>query len=333
MLIHFKVPHWDLYREDVPRVVVPLATGGDAVEREVLKATGELGNHILTNGASKNLAKIKAEYPTYFSSLELYAAVLDVLSYYHFRLPARRFVLGLFDVRFEGNVWEHLDSPETEEVAVAAATIEAQDKNALDLQSFDNPSRAATATEMLSDTPRSTVAPDFAKGFSLSPSSSAVSLSSEQPAHADTAKELQENEAEDPETHRNASGLFVNTKTTTGMAVPDGARADPSELRPAPVPLNQEEVVVSPTPSISQPPPIPPPRPPPNAYEILYTNKPYHKNFAKEAGLAPLPPRVKVLSMGPEEYDSDPMLMEARQSGFYATSASTVGRGSYSGGV
>ncbi|KAG0222326.1 hypothetical protein BGX31_009204 [Mortierella sp. GBA43] len=317
-----EVPRWDLYREDVRRVVVPLAAEGDAVEREVLKATGELGNHILTNGASKNLAKIKAEYPTYFSSLELYAAVLDVLSHYHFRLPARRFVLGLFDVRFEGNVWEHLDSPEPEEVAVAAATIEAQDKNALDLPSFDNLSRAATATEMLSDTPRSTVAPDFAKGFSLSPPPSAVSLSSEQPAHADTTKELQENETEDPETHRNASGLFVNTET-----------ADPYELRPAAVPLNQEEVVVSPTPSISQPPPIPPPRPPPNAYEILYTNKPYHKNFAREAGLAPLPPRVKVLSMGPEEDDSDPMPMEARQSGFYATSASTVGRGSYSGGV
>ncbi|KAK3821257.1 MAG: Rapamycin-insensitive companion of mTOR, N-term-domain-containing protein [Benniella sp.] len=330
-----EVPQWEVYRENLPRVVIPLTTEGDAVEREVLKATGELGNHILTNGASKNLVKIKAEYPSYFSSMTLYNAVLDVLSHYHFRLPSRRFVLGLFDVRFEGDVWEYLDSlgAEAEAAVATAASPVSQDKftfNVTGFTSFDSPSRSVITAEMLPSTPRSALAPAFAKGFSLSPSSSSTSLplptSSERPVQSRLTDEEQPDDTGDSEAHKEPPALVVNTETaavstreTVGSDSSDAQKSESDRL----------EQAVSPTLSISQPPPIPPPRPPPNAYEILYTNKPYHKNFAKEAGLAPLPPRVKVLVLEPEE-DGDPMVMEARQSGYFGTSSGTVGRGSYS---
>ncbi|KAG0286513.1 hypothetical protein BGZ96_009391 [Linnemannia gamsii] len=104
-----EVPRWTMFRENIPKLVLPLATEGNAVEKEILRATGELGNHILTNGASKNLAKIKAEHPNAFTSLALYTNVLDMLAHYHFRLPVRRFILGQFDIKFESTQWDRLD--------------------------------------------------------------------------------------------------------------------------------------------------------------------------------------------------------------------------------
>ncbi|KAF9316914.1 hypothetical protein BG003_001402 [Podila horticola] len=105
-----EMPPWEMYREAVPPLVQPLAIEGNLVEKEILKATGELSNHILTNGASKSLSRIKAEHPAYFTSLALYGGVLNLLGYYHFRLPVRRFILGLFDIKFEGAMWDRLDN-------------------------------------------------------------------------------------------------------------------------------------------------------------------------------------------------------------------------------
>ncbi|KAG0039519.1 hypothetical protein BGZ82_007914 [Podila clonocystis] len=105
-----EMPPWQVYREAVPPLVQPLAIEGNLIEKEILKATGELSNHILTNGASKSLSRIKAEHPAYFTSLTLYGGVLNLLGYYHFRLPVRRFILGLFDIKFEGAMWDRLDN-------------------------------------------------------------------------------------------------------------------------------------------------------------------------------------------------------------------------------
>ncbi|KAF9327607.1 hypothetical protein BG006_009105 [Podila minutissima] len=105
-----EMPPWEVYRESVPPLAQPLAIEGNLIEKEILKATGELSNHILTNGASKSLSRIKAEHPAYFTSLALYGGVLNLLGYYHFRLPVRRFILGLFDIKFEGAMWDRLDN-------------------------------------------------------------------------------------------------------------------------------------------------------------------------------------------------------------------------------
>ncbi|KAG0264471.1 hypothetical protein DFQ27_001208 [Actinomortierella ambigua] len=104
------VPSWERIQVPIPALDVPLTREGNAVEKEILKYIGELSNHILTSGASKALQKIKAEQPTYFSSLTLYSAIMQMLGHYHYRLPVRRFILGLFDVRLEGSaILERLD--------------------------------------------------------------------------------------------------------------------------------------------------------------------------------------------------------------------------------
>ncbi|KAG0239686.1 hypothetical protein BGW41_007569 [Actinomortierella wolfii] len=97
------VPPWDYVRVQPPPLDIPLAKDGNAIEQEILKYIGELSNHILTSGASKALQKLKTECPTYFSSLTLYSAVMQILGHYHYRLPVRRFILGLFDIRLEGS--------------------------------------------------------------------------------------------------------------------------------------------------------------------------------------------------------------------------------------
>ncbi|KAF9976709.1 hypothetical protein BGZ73_008016 [Actinomortierella ambigua] len=104
------VPPWEHYRAPIPALDIPLLKEGNAIEKEILKYIGELTNHILTSGASKALQKLKAEQPTYFSSLPLYSAVMEMLGHYHYRLPVRRFILGLFDIRLEGSAMlERLD--------------------------------------------------------------------------------------------------------------------------------------------------------------------------------------------------------------------------------
>ncbi|KAI8999819.1 Rapamycin-insensitive companion of mTOR, N-term-domain-containing protein [Gaertneriomyces semiglobifer] len=69
----------------------------DATALEILKSVGNMSNHILANAASKALSRMRHECPKYFSSVDLYIEVFAMLSVYHFRLSARRFIHELFE--------------------------------------------------------------------------------------------------------------------------------------------------------------------------------------------------------------------------------------------
>jgi len=56
-----------------------------------------LSNHILSNASSKALAKIKIEKPEYFNSVKLLVGVYIIMSTYHYRITARRYIYDLFD--------------------------------------------------------------------------------------------------------------------------------------------------------------------------------------------------------------------------------------------
>ncbi|KAF9355130.1 hypothetical protein BGX26_006953 [Mortierella sp. AD094] len=351
------VPRWNQYRENVPRVVIPLVTEGDIVEKEILKATGELGNHILTNGASKNLAKIKGEHPAYFTSLTLYSAVLDVLGSYHFRLPVRRFVLGLFDVKLEGLIADRPDSlgstttlSSLSSAATEAATASRDISYIMGRSSFDSPSRPTAASRDTHVVGRASFdSPSRPNAASRDIGNIMGRSSFDSPSRPVIARDMgnimgrssfdspsraMRSNGISPRAPRSQSSTEIipgpplplpsasmpsTSHLPTSVAESELGPALPAVLRKIPSrekidtakansefgkcighPSVQSPVEISPTLTLSLP-PIPPPRPPPHAYEILYTNKPYHKNFAKEAGLAPLPPRVKVLHLGPED--------------------------------
>ncbi|KAF9182652.1 hypothetical protein BGZ50_004785 [Haplosporangium sp. Z 11] len=437
-----EVPRWSFYRENIPPLILPLTSEGNAVEKEVLRATGELGNHILTNGASKNLAKIKAEHPASFGGLALYIAVLDMLSHYHFRLPVRRFILGLFDIKFEGNVWERLDaivdngaeynviSPKSSAIpGLAAAALNGIAKRSVSTSAVSGSTTpypplldaAHLTSSTFSASRRAMTAPTLSRKnseggsshlgsrldetlFNLQPSppqrteiglfrgtpserklmqpplpivtSSLLSSPSRagayhsgmaSPGSVDSPLALDQRDllsglqgASSPQAKTFGLGTRMDTddvaaasesSTPLHQEIPEAAgqtiianrfivhgnkdadvplSGEPEATRMAGSPLlesaaiedtaseapdrhstpdaeQQEQSpslqdVASPASTLSRP-PIPPPRPPPRAYEILYTNKPYHKNFAKEAGLAPLPPRVKVMVTTKDEDD------------------------------
>ncbi|KAI9096093.1 Rapamycin-insensitive companion of mTOR, N-term-domain-containing protein [Phlyctochytrium arcticum] len=83
----------------------------DATEQEILKCIGNMSNHILANAASKTLSKIRHENSNCFQRITLYLEVLRMLSVYHYRLTARRFIHDLFDrVSFNNAAFEKLDA-------------------------------------------------------------------------------------------------------------------------------------------------------------------------------------------------------------------------------
>ncbi|KAJ3020885.1 hypothetical protein HKX48_009567 [Thoreauomyces humboldtii] len=84
--------------------------GLDPADEEILACIANMSNHILANAASKSLSKLRNDNPPRFARPALYLRVLRMLSVYHFRLTARRFVHELFDrVVFDGAALERLD--------------------------------------------------------------------------------------------------------------------------------------------------------------------------------------------------------------------------------
>ncbi|KAK9759943.1 hypothetical protein K7432_016516 [Basidiobolus ranarum] len=83
----------------------------DTTEVEILRNIGNLSNHILANSSSRVLTKLKHDQPEYFTRSSLFYEVIRILSHYHFRITARRFVIDLFDVELNMNTLAFLDHP------------------------------------------------------------------------------------------------------------------------------------------------------------------------------------------------------------------------------
>lgn len=74
-------------------------TDNDPINQRILKLTTDLGNTVLAKKAANDLQLIKARKVPGFSRPSLFHKVMQVLEAHHFRLPACRFVLDLFDKR------------------------------------------------------------------------------------------------------------------------------------------------------------------------------------------------------------------------------------------
>ncbi|RCI05307.1 hypothetical protein CU098_010819 [Rhizopus stolonifer] len=88
---------------------LPKSATADTVGADILKNIGDMSNHILSNEASKNLAKLKQVYPDAFKRVDLYYSVCQLLGSYHFRSPVRKYVLEIFDMRFTTELLKELD--------------------------------------------------------------------------------------------------------------------------------------------------------------------------------------------------------------------------------
>lgn len=96
-----KIPKWDFYgsiiNNDFLYDINIQKKMYDDTELKILKNIGSLSNHILSNASSKALSKIRIEKPEYFSSVKLLVGVYIIMSTYHYRITARRFIYELFE--------------------------------------------------------------------------------------------------------------------------------------------------------------------------------------------------------------------------------------------
>ncbi|KAL4910470.1 hypothetical protein BDW74DRAFT_145167 [Aspergillus multicolor] len=69
----------------------------DPVNEKILKLVADMGNTVLSKRAAADLHSIKAKEPERFLQVHLFSKTLSIIESHHFRLPARRFALDLFD--------------------------------------------------------------------------------------------------------------------------------------------------------------------------------------------------------------------------------------------
>ncbi|KAL3474843.1 Rapamycin-insensitive companion of mTOR, N-term-domain-containing protein [Aspergillus californicus] len=72
-------------------------TDPDDTNQKILKLIVDMGNTVLSKRAAADLHSIKAKQPEHFHLPHLFRKTLSILESHHFRLPARRFALDLFD--------------------------------------------------------------------------------------------------------------------------------------------------------------------------------------------------------------------------------------------
>ncbi|KAG8729090.1 hypothetical protein FRC10_004304 [Ceratobasidium sp. 414] len=88
------------WSENCWKALKPLS---DPWEREILKAINNLSNTVIQNQASRTLSCFtnKPHGRRTFQSIPLFYRVLHILGTQRFRLPVRRYVLDLFDIRLD----------------------------------------------------------------------------------------------------------------------------------------------------------------------------------------------------------------------------------------
>ncbi|EIT78174.1 Rapamycin-insensitive companion of mTOR, N-term-domain-containing protein [Aspergillus flavus] len=92
-------------------------TDPDSTNQKILKLIVDMGNTVLSKRAAADLHSIKSKQPERFHQPHLFRKTLSILESHHFRLPARRFALDLFDKSVMRRIVMEDDSDTDSEVA------------------------------------------------------------------------------------------------------------------------------------------------------------------------------------------------------------------------
>ncbi|EAS33319.3 cytosolic regulator Pianissimo [Coccidioides immitis RS] len=79
-------------------------TDSDPINQKILNLLVDMGNTVLSKRAAADLQSIKTKHPDHFRQTQLFRNTLVILESHHFRLPARRFALDLFDKSVMGRI-------------------------------------------------------------------------------------------------------------------------------------------------------------------------------------------------------------------------------------
>lgn len=125
-----KIPAWEPPPiKDGPEVLLPPPSS--SIERDALTAIYNLGNNVIANAASRILVryvvlpflgvlfeltflfvslKARPETKAIFSSIPLFYRALQTISKQRYRLPVRRYIFDLFDVQFDAETINALNT-------------------------------------------------------------------------------------------------------------------------------------------------------------------------------------------------------------------------------
>lgn len=87
-----------------------LAEPEGVIEREIILAISNLGNSILANNASRTLARLKARHRQHFADVTLFVRAIELLGDFYLRLPIRRYIWELFDIKLDQDVVSDLQA-------------------------------------------------------------------------------------------------------------------------------------------------------------------------------------------------------------------------------
>ncbi|KAJ5569736.1 Armadillo-like helical [Penicillium hispanicum] len=91
-------PQYDAESRRTPQGQLKEATTDpDPVNHKILKLIVDMGNTVLSKRSAADLHSIKSKQPERFHQVHLFRKTLVILESHHFRLPARRFAIDLFD--------------------------------------------------------------------------------------------------------------------------------------------------------------------------------------------------------------------------------------------
>ncbi|KAH6616595.1 Rapamycin-insensitive companion of mTOR, N-term-domain-containing protein [Boeremia exigua] len=115
----FEIKPWAARSEDISwkrKTEVTVAiTDNDPINARILKLATDLGNTVLAKRAANDLQAIKAKKAPGFSKPSIFRKTMQILEAHHFRLPACRFVLDLFDKRVLEQIVLEEEDEESEE--------------------------------------------------------------------------------------------------------------------------------------------------------------------------------------------------------------------------
>ncbi|KAL4948966.1 Rapamycin-insensitive companion of mTOR, N-term-domain-containing protein [Aspergillus filifer] len=100
----------------------------DPVNEKILKLIADMGNTVLSKRAAADLHSIKAKEPDRFLQAHIFRKTLSIMENHHFRLPARRFALDLFDKSVMRRVVLDQSEPETDEDSEVSSSQEEEEE-------------------------------------------------------------------------------------------------------------------------------------------------------------------------------------------------------------
>lgn len=94
------ISEWETFTNRDVQSALVLEEPTKPVEKHIIGILSDLSNQLVAGGASRSLAKLKAQNKAPFRSIPMLSRALYLMETFHYRAPARKCILDAFDIEF-----------------------------------------------------------------------------------------------------------------------------------------------------------------------------------------------------------------------------------------